>query len=303
MRRAAVVLLLLILSVGCQSPPLEQRDGYRVDHRHAATGFDRRVRFIILHYTRSDTERALRTLTGPQVSAHYVVPRQADDGAPRVYQLLPESERAWHAGSSGWAGREHLNDTSIGIEIVNIGPLDTPQGRVWEAYGAGQMAAVAALVRDLMARYEIPPEQVLAHADVAPSRKLDPGPAFPWQWLGEQGLAAWPDDEHLAHYRERFEQRWPSVTALQQALRDYGYPLPVSGVADRATCDTLRAFQMHFHPEHISGQPDTETLARLWALLAEYRPALLAARNGQWDIGQALTVLPACPVVVTPPSG
>lgn len=135
-----------------------------------------KVKFVVLHYTATDTlAQALDILRDParEVSAHYVVDR---DG--RVYRLVAEDKRAWHAGVGSWRGEDDVNSVSIGIEIVNAGPPDPFPER--------QMRAVVALCRDLAARY--PGVEFVGHSDVAPDRKVDPGPLFPWARLAEAGL-------------------------------------------------------------------------------------------------------------------
>ena len=141
---------------------------------------ERRPSFVVLHHTTNDNvERALRTLTDParEVSAHYVVGR---DG--KVYQLVDERQRAWHAGRSQWGGDFDLNSSSIGIELDNTGE---------EPFTQAQIDALLRLLGDIQARYRIPPPNFLAHADVAPGRKVDPSALFPWRTLAEHGFGIW----------------------------------------------------------------------------------------------------------------
>lgn len=257
----------------CTPATLKQRNGYWADTAHSAQAFNHRVRFIVLHYTGGDEPRALKVLTGKSVSSHYLVgdrpPRHSGD--PVIYQLVDENERAWHAGTSAWAGRTHLNDSSIGIEIVNEGPVDTANGPAWQGFGGTQIAAVTTLVRDIIRRYGIAPANVVGHADVAPGRKVDPGPAFPWEQLYRHGIGAWPDDATVAAYRQRFLRRMPDIAAVQAALVRYGYQVPVSGKHDQRTHSVLVSFQMHFRPARYDGTLDADTAARIWALNAKYR--------------------------------
>lgn len=265
----------LCLALAACAPPatLKQRHGYWADQSIVATAYNQRVRFLVLHYTDGDGPRALKVLTGPQVSAHYLVGRDPNDrdGAPIVRQLVPESARAWHAGVSGWAGRRQINDSSIGIEIVNAGPTATASGRQWPLFTEQQIRAVIALASDIVARYGIFPKNIVAHSDIAPGRKIDPGPAFPWFRLYQAGIGAWPDETRVAFYRQRFFQQIPDILQVQRALAEYGYDLAPTGLLDAATRKTLTAFQMHFRPSNYSGQPDADTLARLWALNERYR--------------------------------
>lgn len=273
--RSATALLLVIGLAGCGPPDtLKPRPGYWADQSVAATAYNHRVRFLVLHFTSDRPGRALRVLTGPNVSAHYLVARDPDtrSNAPIVRQLVAEDERAWHAGVSSWAGRHHINDSSIGIEIVNLGPLSPPgPNRRWQPYTEAQIRAVIALTRDIVARYDIKPANVVGHADVAPGRKIDPGPAFPWQRLYEAGIGAWPKPQRVSYYARRFVGEQPPIAALQRQLADYGYDLPVTGALDERTRTVLRAFQMHFRPSNAAGRPDIGTLARLWALNERYR--------------------------------
>lgn len=270
--RALPVAVLLCLVLAACSPPatLKKRDGYWADQSVPAQAYNHRVRFLVLHYTGGTGPRALKVLTGPSVSAHYLVGRDPDDrgGAPIVRQLVPEDERAWHAGVSGWAGRHQINDSSIGMEIVNAGP--TGSGHGWQPYTRPQIQAVIDLARDIIRRYDIYPKNVVGHSDVAPGRKIDPGPAFPWHQLYQAGIGAWPDANRVAFYRRRFARKMPDMTAIQRGLAEYGYDLPVTGVLDKRTRKVLISFQMHFRPSNHDGRPDADTLARLWALNDKY---------------------------------
>lgn len=275
--RLAVTVLVLAMAGCVGSLRLEPRDGYVADHRHAAPSHSSRVRHLVLHYTGGDQAHSLGALTGPHVSAHYLVPlptRRAR-GEPRIYQLVDESRRAWHAGASRWRDRSNINDTSIGIEIVNRGPLDSSCGDAWAPFPPAQIEALIALARDIVARHGIEATDVVAHADIAPSRKIDPGPRFPWRQLHEAGIGAWPEEATVAAYLAHFRVSPPSLVTLQRALAAYGYPLHPSGVFDDRTRHVLRAFQMHFRPSDYSGVPDARTAAILWALLARYRPGSL----------------------------
>lgn len=266
----------LALSLAACAGLPERRDGYQVDHSYRATGYNSRIRHLVLHYTSHGEQRALATLTGPHVSSHYLVPvpRQANE-PPRVYQLVPEHERAWHAGVSVWGLRSNINDTSIGIEIINDGPVEGSSGLQWSAFPPAQMKTVAALLKDLSERYQIEPLDILGHSDIAPQRKIDPGPAFPWEQLYRAGIGSWPDAETVQRYQSRFKQVPPSLPAVQAALAVLGYPIQHTAEADAQTCAVLRAFQMRYRPTDYRGAPDLETVAILWALLEKYRPASL----------------------------
>lgn len=274
----ALLLLASLALQGCQPA------SYRLDHRHHSASQDDRIAFIILHYTDEDDANSLRLLTRARhkVSAHYLVPREPARTPLPVYQLVPDSQRAWHAGRSRWHHQAGLNASSLGIEIVNLG-YDAREThlaidrRHWQPFTEPQIAAVGELVRDLAARYRIAPTQVLAHSDVAPTRKLDPGPRFPWRRLHfEYGVGAWPDESRVAALRAELARspsaRW-DAGRWQQALARYGYDLPATGLWDVPSRDALRAFQLHFRQEKVDSEPDPESQAILTALLEKYYPA------------------------------
>jgi len=268
-----VLIALATVLSACTSASLQQRAGYWADESLPAQAYNQRVRFLVMHYTGGDEPRAVQVLTGPSVSSHYLVAPAppAKGGAPIVRQLVPESARAWHAGTSSWRGRHHLNDSSIGIEIVNAGPLRGASGSAWQGFGGTQMQAVIALSRDIISRYDISPQNVVGHSDISPGRKVDPGPAFPWEMLYRNGIGAWPDDTTVAAYRSRFASNFPTLYSIQTALARYGYDIPVTGVMDQRTHAVVVSFQMHFRPARYDGIPDLDTVARLWALNEKYR--------------------------------
>ncbi len=216
---------------------------------------------LILHYTGMPTgEAALARLVDPasEVSAHYLI---WDDGA--IDQLVAESARAWHAGRAHWKGESDLNSASIGIEIVNPGhDGGSPP------FPDRQIAATIALARELCARLRIAPERVLAHSDVAPARKRDPGEAFPWERLWREGVGSWTEPAPLrggpifGH-----EEEGPPVRALQAMLALYGYGVELTGIYDRQTRCALAAFQRHFRPGRVDGEADASTVATLKALI------------------------------------
>jgi N-acetylmuramoyl-L-alanine amidase len=216
---------------------------------------------ILLHYTgMPDPEGAIARLctAGSDVSAHYVV---LEDG--RIVQCVPELKRAWHAGIASWAGEVDINSCSIGVEIVN-------RGHDWgyPDFPLRQIAAVIALCRGIMLRRNIASHRVLAHSDVAPSRKKDPGEKFPWHSLANSGVGHWVQpapivrDEgiKLGAINER-------VRDLQQALARYGYGISTSGNYDTATMEVVTAFQRHFRPACVDGVADHSTLVTLQSLL------------------------------------
>ena len=254
-----------------------------------------RIEHIVIHFTSVDFAESLRLLTERTerpVSAHYLVPENGDPTYSsrrlRVYRLVGEDQRAWHAGQSHWRGDTALNSSSIGIEIVNrsgcvaVVPGNepgTPEDRCeFRDYDAEQIELVIELVLDILRRHPgIDPVDIVGHSDIAPDRRLDPGPKFPWRRLYERGIGAWYDEDTVQRYRERFEARPPALALLQRALAAYGYDVDDTGEHDARTQLALRAFQMHFRPSDWSGQPDTETAAIVFALLEKYRPRSLDA--------------------------
>ena len=209
-------------------------------------------------------EGALRRLLDPaaDVSAHYLV---WEDG--RIDQLVRERERAWHAGEAFWKGERDLNSISIGIEIVNPGH----DGGL-PPFPDAQIEALTALAREACGRWAIPPERVLAHSDVAPSRKRDPGEAFPWDRLARAGVGHWVEPAPLAGAGLlRPEEEGAPVSALQALLALYGYGVEPSGVYDRSTRSVIAAFQRHFRPARVDGEADASTVATLKALIEGVR--------------------------------
>ncbi len=257
----------------CTSATMTDRGAYIADSQYHARSADTRIRFLVLHYTQGDEPTSLEELTRESVSAHYLVPEHPPlrDGKPVVLQLVPESQRAWHAGVSEWQGTTELNAASIGIENVNSGPHDTPQGREWAPWPPDQVAAIIALSKDIVTRYGILPTRVVGHSDIAPQRKIDPGAAFPWKQLYDAGVGAWPDDATVkADLAGRAPDALADVRGLQLKLARYGYDVATDGVLDDRTRRVFAAFQMHFRPRDYSGTPDAETDAIAEALLDKY---------------------------------
>lgn len=249
---------------------------YLLNTSHTAQGQDERIRFVILHYTALNQPDSLAMLTGPLVSTHYLVPEfpQWRSGMPVIMQLVPESKRAWHAGVSSWGGWRALNASSVGVEMVNRGYTELPTGwRQWYPYTPEQIKAVSILLKDVIARNQIQPYNVLGHSDVAPLRKSDPGPLFPWEQLAAMGLGAWPDPQVVEKYLAgRAPQQAAVVLEVQQSLKRYGYDqIPQTGELDEDTRKTISAFQMHFRQADIGGNADAQTEAIAKALVEKYR--------------------------------
>lgn len=209
-----------------------------------------KIAHVILHYTGMLTGgMALRRLCDPKakVSAHYLIAR---NGA--ITQLVEESMRAWHAGQSYWRGAVGLNDTSIGVELVN-------RGHEWgyQQYPARQIEACAVLVRDIMRRHNIPPQNILGHSDIAPARKTDPGEYFPWRELARQGVGVWIDD-----VPDSPESAPINGVEVREFLRRIGYDCPPD-CGDETLRQCLLAFQRHWYQDNLTGVADAGTVARL----------------------------------------
>jgi N-acetylmuramoyl-L-alanine amidase len=257
--KALVATLLLALLAGCATPP----SGPVLDHTYTAKGQSSRVRFLVLHYTVGNRENSIKTLTQQEVSAHYLL---TDDPVPVIYNLVDEKNAAWHAGNSSWKNYTQLNNSSIGIEIVNPGWKDTPNGRVYAPFPQTQINALIPLVRDIVQRHHIAPENVLGHSDIAPQRKQDPGPMFPWKQLADAGLVTWPNPARVAALAPYFQAELPDVAWFQKKLASWGYGLVQSGQLDEQTRTVLSAFQMKYRPANIDGNPDADTASLLEAL-------------------------------------
>ncbi|SIR31206.1 N-acetylmuramoyl-L-alanine amidase [Pseudomonas sp. A214] len=255
MKFFSLIAFLLVLA-GCASGP-------RLDTSHPSVNHDNRIQFVVLHYTSASLERSLALLTHGEVSAHYLI---GDDKSATVYKLVDESRRAWHAGDSEWDGRTWLNSSSIGIEIVNPGFVDTPTGRLWYPYSEAQVQALIALLKDISQRNGINPRNIIGHSDIAPMRKLDPGPLFPWKRLAQAGVGIWPDEQAVIRQQAVFAAQVPNVSWFQAELARFGYPTPRTGEWDVATHHVLAAFQMRFRPTRFDGMPDAQSAAILQVL-------------------------------------
>jgi N-acetylmuramoyl-L-alanine amidase len=236
----------------CPSPNIEpRRDGVHPD-------------ILLLHYTgMRSCAGAIDWLSRPEsrVSCHYVV-----DVDGMIVQMVAEDMRAWHAGVSCWDGISDINSRSIGIEIHNPGhDLGYPE------FPAAQMEAVARLSLDIVQRWRIPPPRVLAHSDVAPARKNDPGEKLDWAWLASKGVGHWVEpavaDTHIVPAATAADTT-DRIRRAQQLLRAYGYDIAATGEADRQTELVVTAFQRHFRPALVDGVLDDATLDTLERLIA-----------------------------------
>jgi N-acetylmuramoyl-L-alanine amidase len=215
---------------------------------------------VVLHYTGMPTgEEALTRLRDPasKVSAHYLI---EEDG--RVFALVPEERRAWHAGVSFWKGERGLNGASIGIELVN-------PGHDWgyRAFPDAQIAALIELLGEIRGRWDVPDARVIGHSDIAPDRKTDPGELFPWKRLAEAGHGLWVEAAPAPGAPLALGEESTAVFALQAGLTRLGYDCSPTGRYDEHTALIVTAFQRHWRPDRIDGAADGETRARLMALL------------------------------------
>ena len=253
--------------------------------------FNSRVNHLVIHFTSEDFERSLAILTGEterRVSAHYLIPELDDetysDDELRIYSLVSTSDRAWHAGRSYWAGKTGLNDQSVGIEIVNqsgctqdIATLgnsaEFAAACVFQPFGSEQIDLLVRLLKQTLEQHpDIRPEAIVGHADIAPSRKVDPGPLFPWKQLFDAGIGAWFDEGRVSEVLRLLDRQPLTIEQQQTLLLTYGYKVAVSGVEDEQSQLAVRAFQMHFRPGNYSGFFDEESAAILISLLERYRP-------------------------------
>lgn len=234
--RAILVALAMALAA---CAPVPQRAGIATEWRASPNFDDRKPNFVIVHYTSDDNaEKSLGTLTNPlrAVSAHYLIAR---DGT--IYQLVDERQRAWHAGDSRWGATTDLNSSSIGIELDNNGK---------EPFVDAQVSALLRLLRDVVDRYRIPAANILGHADIAPQRKIDPGPLFPWKTLAEQGFGLWCDPPY---------PELPATFDAIAGLRAIGYDVADVGAA-------IRAFRMHFLPDEPTSELSPRDRAVIYCL-------------------------------------
>ncbi len=259
MTRIILAMLIAIALSGCST--------LYIDRTYTSVSQDSRAQFLILHYTAIDNPKSLRVLTQDAVSSHYLVTDDANDlpghYGPKIFQLVDDTRRAYHAGLSSWKGQTQLNAASIGIEIVNIGYRDGPNRREFFDFPKAQIDLVIALVKQIVKKHRILPERILGHSDIAPLRKTDPGPRFPWKRLADEGLIPWPDAKLVAEKRAYYETTLPNVLWFQQKLEAHGFSPLQNGELDMATRAMLGAFQLKYRQSAFDGTPDAETAAIL----------------------------------------
>ncbi len=238
----ALISVLSLLLAGCAVLP--QGAGVALEWRPSPNFDERKANFVIIHHTSDDNiAQALGTLTNPlrAVSAHYLIGR---DG--KIYQLVDERARAWHAGQSKWGNNSDLNSSSIGIELDNSGQEPFPEP---------QISALLGLLADIKQRLGIPRANFLGHADVAPKRKTDPSRYFPWQRLADHGFGLWCEPPYPVP-APAFEQKFEPGSELQA----FGYDssdLPAA----------IRAYQRHFARDESAALLSEDDRALLHCLL------------------------------------
>lgn len=216
---------------------------------------DGNIEFIIIHYTEMSFEGALNRLmdSNSKVSSHYLIKETGE-----IYQLVPDELAAWHAGKSYWDGLYSLNNHSIGIELDNLGN---------KAYTLPQMLSCIDLCKYLVKTHNINPLNILGHSDIAPDRKIDPGPWFNWKELAKEGLGLWYNENEIeaqikksAHLSQELEGSSHAIINLQKSLQSLGYKIEVTGELDDQTNCVIRAFQMHFNPQTTNFDKRSEAI-------------------------------------------
>jgi N-acetylmuramoyl-L-alanine amidase len=252
----------------------------RLDHSLVSRSQSDRIKYIIIHYTVADLPRSIKILTQDEVSAHYLL---TDTEQPFFYTLVDESRQANHAGLSSWKIYNQLNSASIGIEIVNPGFKDTPEGRAWYPFKPAQIDQLVLLLKDIVKRYNIKPENILGHNDIAPQRKQDPGPMFPWKRLADEGLITWPEASRVAARIPGYQEQLPDILWFQRKLAQHGYAVPQNGELDQATRNVMVVFQSKYRQSLFDGTPDAETAAILDVLTSPLPALPLPAAQPQPD--------------------
>lgn len=218
-----------------------------------------RPSMIILHYTGMKTaEEALERLCDPksEVSAHYVI-----EESGKIHQLVDNGKRAWHAGKSYWEGLTDINSSSIGIEIVNKG-----HDFGYQEFPDKQIRVLEGVLKSLIQEYDIAPDKILGHSDIAPGRKVDPGEKFPWRRLAQKDIGLWATPMEMDF--QAAEDLILNELAVLELLGAYGYNIEIEFPV------LIQEFHRHFYPERMdsldgAGVPDVATIARLLSLIRQ----------------------------------
>ena len=243
---------------------------------YVAIGKNERIQFIVVHYTAIDNAASIKELTTNKVSSHFLV---LDEDDNKIYSLVPLEQRAWHAGASAFRGRTNINDTSVGIEIVSDGiakefisdPNPYHPYDHYVDYKPIQIEKVAQIIKYVAEKYNVPARNIVAHSDIAPSRKKDPGAKFPWKELYDKyNIGAWYDEADKQEFMDEEKFNATSIREIKDELRKYGYEINRFDEWDKESKDVVYAFQLHFNPKNATGEMDLETFAILKALNKKY---------------------------------
>ena len=243
---------------------------------YVAIGKNERIQFIVVHYTAIDNAASIKELTTNKVSSHFLV---LDEDDNKIYNLVPLEQRAWHAGASAFRGRTNINDTSVGIEIVSDGiareyrPDPNPYHPYdhYVDYKPIQIEKAAQIIKYVAEKYNVPARNIVAHSDIAPSRKKDPGAKFPWKELYDKyNIGAWYDEADKQTFMDEEKFKATSIREIKDELRKYGYEINRFDEWDKESKDVVYAFQLHFNPKNATGEMDLETFAILKALNKKY---------------------------------
>ena len=250
---------------------------FQVDsNSYVATGKNERIQFIVVHYTATDNLGSIKELTSSRVSSHFLV---LDEDDNKIYSLVPLEQRAWHAGASAFRGRTNINDTSVGIEIVSDGiareyrPDPNPYHPYdhYVDYKPVQIEKTAQIIKYVAEKYNVPAKNIVAHSDIAPSRKKDPGAKFPWKELYDKyNIGAWYDEADKQTFMDEEKFKATSIREIKDELRKYGYEINRLDEWDKESKDVVYAFQLHFNSKNATGEMDLETFAILKALNKKY---------------------------------
>lgn len=248
---------------------------FQVDsNSYVATGKNERIQFIVVHYTATDNLGSIKELTSSRVSSHFLV---LDEDDNKIYSLVPLEQRAWHAGASSFRGRTNINDTSVGIEIVSDGIAKEYRNNPYPLYDHYvefkpiQIEKTAQIIKYVAEKYNIPAKNIVAHSDIAPGRKKDPGAKFPWKELYDKyNIGAWYDEADKQAFMNEEKFKATSIREIKDELRKYGYEVNRLEEWDKESKNVVYAFQLHFNPKNLTGEMDLETFAILKALNKKY---------------------------------
>ncbi len=282
-------IFILLLLISCENISGDEDNTeepkYKIDSESYSSKYKgNRIRYIILHYTYLNDEDSIKTLTEDRVSSHYLITTEINNP---IYRLVDENERAWHAGLSSFDGHSAINDSSIGIEIVHQGIYDTeeyeqakgislsreqkhfPEADMYMEYDKEQLDKLVFLLKDIIKRYDIHPRNITGHADVAPTRKQDPGPKFPWKWLyDEHHIGFWYDEDEYQALMISNDYGTAKPMDIKKEFHKYGYTsMPTNNDKwDIPSRKVIYAFQCHYRQGNIDGNMDMETYVVLKAL-------------------------------------